>query len=247
MGRELPLAVEVQRRAPARLGMSRRRELRCGGARVASLCTLAGLAVLGAGSGSEAARAPGRLVDGSVAPAVPAALRAHGLLVTTRVRLVRAGRIGGLVAECVPGDRVPPGRLVVERVGLSGVSITFLGLASAVDGCDHAPHGIPRPWCGRAAWPLRRRRVSDPRLAICQDARGRSLVAFGWVNPGPRTKWIVEDQPGADEIYPVAGRLPVRVATVAGIVRGRATFRYAEYDARGVMLAKRTITPAIAG
>jgi hypothetical protein len=163
------------------------------------------------------------------------------------VRLVRAGRIGRLVADCVPGDRVPPGRLVVQRVGVSGASITFLGLAAAVDGCDDTPRGIPRPWCGRAAWPLRQRRVSDPRLAICQDSRGRSLVAFGWLNPGSATKWIVVDQPGAAEVYPVAGRLPVRVATVTGIGRGRATFRYAEYDARGVMLAKRTITPAIAG
>jgi hypothetical protein len=37
------------------------------------------------------------------------------------------------------------------------------------------------------------------------------------------------------------------VSTVAGIEYGRALFRYTEYDVKGVMLARRTITPAIAG
>jgi hypothetical protein len=156
------------------------------------------------GLGVRGARAPRQLVDGSVPPTVPAALRAAGPLVMTRVRLVRAGRIARLVGACVPGDRIPPARLVVERVGVTGVGITFLGVASAVAGCDHAPNGIPTPWCGRAVWPLQRRRVSDPRLAICHDDRGRPLAAFGWVNPAPRAKWIVVDRPGAAEVYPAA-------------------------------------------
>jgi hypothetical protein len=72
-------------------------------------------------------------------------------------------------------------------------------------------------------------------------------VAFAWINPLPRTAWVVVDQPGFGEVYPVAGRLPVRLATASGIGFGQATFRYVEFDARGVVLARRRITPAVAG
>jgi hypothetical protein len=189
-----------------------------------------------------------RLIDGSAPPAVPAALHArHRSLVMTRMRFVRVRQLRALVAACVPGDSIPGRRDVVERVGVNGRTITFLGLSSALDGCDRNPRAFPRSWCGRAAWPLQRRRVSDPRLSICSDSRGRPVVAFAWVNPLSRAAWIVVDQRGFGEVYPVAGRLPVRVTTVAGIRHGRARFRYVQYDAKGVLLARRTMTPAIAG
>lgn len=218
------------------------------GARLASLCTLAVAIVSSAGAGVAGRIAPARLVDGSMPPAVPRALRGgHGRLVATRVRLVRARQRRTQVAACVPGDRIPGGRQVVERIGVSGRTLTFLGLSSAVDGCDRSPRAVSRLWCGRAAWPLRHRRVSDARLSICTGGRGRPVAAFAWINPLPRAAWIVLEQPGFGEVYSVAGRLPVRVSSVAGIHYGRARFRYAEYDAKGVTLAKKTITPAIAG
>jgi hypothetical protein len=163
------------------------------------------------------------------------------------VRLSRARRLARLVSACVPGDRIPGGRLVVERSEPHGSSITFVGLWGAVDACDRAPRAHPMPWCGRAAWPFRNRRVSNPRLSVCVDRRGRPLAAFAWIDPLSRARWIVVDQPGADVAYRVAGRLPVRVATVSGIGEGRAGFRYEEYDEKGVMLARKAITPAIAG
>jgi hypothetical protein len=72
-------------------------------------------------------------------------------------------------------------------------------------------------------------------------------VAFGWINPVRHARWIVVDQPGFGEVYPVLGSLPVRVATVTGIETPRGTvFRTTQYDARGVVLAKRTVIAVIA-
>jgi hypothetical protein len=170
-----------------------------------------------------------------------------GSVTVTSVRLLRARDIRALIAACVPGDRIPGPRLVVERSGPQGVSITFRALWGAVDACDRAPRSHPTPWCGRASWPLRHGRVSDPRLAICVAEHGRPVAAFAWIDPLPRARRIVVDQPGGGEAYPVAAGLPVRVETGSRIGNSRATFSYAEYDAKGVMLGRKTIAPAIAG
>ena len=213
--------------------------LRRRGTLSASLCVL--LVALGASAVADGsrARAPVRLVDGSVAAPTPVPLRGlRRRLVTTRVRLARAKELRALVAACVPGDAVPGWHEVIERVGVNGRSITFRGLSPSVDACDRRRGAVPRPWCGRAAWTLRRGRVSDPRLSICQDIRGRAVAAFAWINPLSRTRWIVVDQPSFGEVYPVAGGLPVRVVTVDGIGAGRARFRYAQYGAKGTLLAR---------
>jgi hypothetical protein len=73
------------------------------------------------------------------------------------------------------------------------------------------------------------------------------VAAFAWINPLPRARWIVVDQPHVAEAYPVVVGLPVRVETESGIGNGRATFTYEQYDAEGVNLTRTTITPAIAG
>jgi hypothetical protein len=205
--------------------------------RFASLCALA---LAAASAGSTAA--------GLSRPAAPPRFKGHrGPVALTFVRLVRAEQVGALVSACVPGDRIPSRRVVVERSGSRGSSMTFLGLWGAVDACDRAPGSHPRPWCGRASWPLRHHRVSDPRVTVCVDEQGRPLAAFAWIDPLPGASWIVVDQPRAAEAYPVVAGLPVRVETVTEIGRGRATFAYEEFDAKGVMLARSTITPAIAG
>ena len=218
------------------------------GARHASLCTLVSALVASAGAGAAEQTVPIHLVDGSKPTRLHLPFRSvHRPLVVTRARLLRARRLRSEIAACVPGDRVPGGRVVVERVGASGRTLTFVGPWPSVDACDRNPRALPKPWCGRAAWPLDRGRVSDSRLSICTDGSGRAVVAFAWINPVRGTAWVVVDQPGFGEVYRVAGRLPVRVSTVAGIEHGRATFRYRQYDAKGVMLASRSITPAIAG
>jgi hypothetical protein len=73
------------------------------------------------------------------------------------------------------------------------------------------------------------------------------VIGFGWINPVRRAKWIVVDQPGYREVYPVAAGLPVRVSTLAGLQQtGGALFRTAQYDAAGVLLVRRRVVAAIA-
>jgi hypothetical protein len=89
--------------------------------------------------------------------------------------------------------------------------------------------------------------VSDPRLDVCTDGNRRPLVAFGWINPVPRARWIVIDEPGYREVYAVVAGLPVRVSTTSGLSRrGGAVFRTAQYDAQGVFLVHRKVVAAIA-
>lgn len=72
-------------------------------------------------------------------------------------------------------------------------------------------------------------------------------MAFGWINPVARARWIVVDQPGFREVYTVAADLPVRVSTVSLIATPRGTvFHTAQYDSHGVLLIRRTITAVIA-
>ncbi len=162
----------------------------------------------------------------------------------TRVRVVRPSQIRRLVKSCV-SDTLPEGDRVVERIGVNGRTITFLGRYSTIEGCDRNPGANGTIWCGKAGWTWRNGRVSDPRLTVCQSRNGRPVVAFGWINAVPRAKWIVVDQPGFREVYPIAGHLPVRVSTVSAI-GSSTTFRTSQYDGRGALLARKVVTASIA-
>jgi hypothetical protein len=84
-------------------------------------------------------------------------------------------------------------------------------------------------------------------LDICTDRQARPVIAFAWINPVRRAKWIVIDQPGYREVYPVAARLPIRVSTVSGLERqDGAVFHSAQYDVAGVLLVRRKVVAAIA-
>ncbi len=228
--------------------MSRSVESRCRGTYTAFLCTLVLALLIPALATGSGAHVPRRLIDGSVPHAVPAPLRARGsTFVMTAVRLRTVSQISRRVASCVPGERLPATEVVVERIGVDGRDLTFLGLGSTIEGCDRNPHANGRPWCGGAGWIYRHGRVSDTRLVICQEGHGKPVVAFGWINPLPRAQWIVVDQPGFREVYPVVAHLPVRVTTVSGLSRREGvTFHLGEYDARGVLLARRSVTAAVA-
>ncbi len=188
---------------------------------------------------------PRRLIDGSVPSRVPAQLRGQdSTFVMTRVRVVMPSQIPRLMKSCTL-DSLPKGDRVVERIGVNGRSITFLGRFSTIEGCDRNPKANGTIWCGKAGWTWRGGRVSDPRLAVCESRRGRPVVAFGWINALPRARWIVVDQPGFREVYPVAAHLPVRVSTVSEI-RSSTTFRTSQYDAQGVLLERKVVTAAVA-
>jgi hypothetical protein len=231
------------------MGMKQKLHARLGGrgARTASLCLALAMVVSPAFAEASGARAPRRLIDGSAPQTVPNALRAQpGPLVMTRLRISKVSKLRKLVTSCVPGDRIPGGRLVVERIGVNGRDITFLGLYSNVADCDRNPRANGKPWCGGAGWPFRSGRVSDARLAICQDPRGKAVAAFAWINPLRYAKWVIVDQSAFREVYPVGGHLPVRVTTVSGFGRKGVAFHYAQYDERGVLLARKTLITAIA-
>ena len=73
------------------------------------------------------------------------------------------------------------------------------------------------------------------------------MIAFAWINPVRQAKWIVVDQSGYREVYPVAAGLPVRVSTVSDLRGPRSTvFHTAQYDAAGVLLVRRKVVAAIA-
>lgn len=214
------------------------------GTRWASLCALAIWLVVPGAAVSSSHR---RLVDGSTAPPVPSVLRSYKGLTTTRVLVRSAASVGALMSSC-PQASQAHGQ-VVERVGVSGRSITFVVGRTDLVGCDRNPRARASygPWCGTSGWNLVRHRVSDPRLDLCYDGHGRPVIAFGWINPLSRAHWIVIDQPGYREVYPTAGGLPVRVSTVSGLEhRGGAVFRTAQYDAAGVLLVRRKVVAAIA-
>jgi hypothetical protein len=219
-------------------------EARMRGALLAPLLILAIPGVALAASSTS----PRHLIDGSTPPVVPKALAAQDpAFVMTRVRVTTKSRLRPMVSACGGSERVALDSLVVERIGVNGRTITFPIPGSEIGGCDRNPRARPvqNPWCGGAAWILRRGRVSDARLDICTDRKGRPVVAFGWVNALPRAKWIVVDQPGFREVYPVAARLPVRVSTVSEM-GSPTTFHTAQYDANGVLLARKVVRASIA-
>jgi hypothetical protein len=193
-----------------------------------------------------AAKAPRRLADGSAPPIVPAPLRRLGHeIVTTRLRVTSIGRLGRLARRCDPIDRLPAGQVVVDRVVVAGRSLTFATASGSIHGCDIAPGSSGTPFCGISG--RSRRDMREPGLTICQDRRGRPVAAFAWIGPLPATAWVVVDQPGFREAYPVAAGLPVRVETVSIRERGNVRFHVSQYDRRGRLLAREEVSAAVAG
>lgn len=146
---------------------------------------------------------------------------------------------------------------VVERVGLRGASLTFVGDGSSLYGCDAVPDPSTaaepdRPydgiWCGAAAGRLDDGTLNDPRLDLCTNTDGE-LTAFAWVEPQPDAKWVVVSDAGKREVYQVAESLPVRVTTTDGTQpeSSRASFDIEEYAPDGSKLREYTLEAAVAG
>jgi len=140
---------------------------------------------------------------------------------------------------------------VVERRLARWRSLTFRSADGRfLDGCDSIGVRIERRrWCAPSTGTLQHGRLRDPRLNLCQ-ARGRRPVAFIWVTPLARARWIgVAEGAGRTDLYRVAAGLPVRVASGRNVhlAGSRATFFVTEYDARGHLLARRTIVARVAG
>jgi hypothetical protein len=220
--------------------------------RQASRIFLGGVTLALAGCAASSKVAPPRLLDGSRPAPPPAALgRLQGPLALGRVRAVPARaadqpRLTSCLRRFPPLDRLPPGSVVVERLGVSGASLTFRDPHEPVlDACDSTAAG-PR-FCGGAAGLLRRGHLLDPRLElICNGHPGRP--GFAWVEPAPGARWIAVEERAYTELYQVAGHLPVRVTTSeVEPLTSSAVFRVRQYAADGSQVARTTLEARVAG
>lgn len=201
--------------------------------------------------------APDRLLDGTKAPSPPVELKGvDGPVLLTRAVVVppskRAMSAGS--ASCLArGWDQRPGGESVERVGVASESVTFREVSGrSVFGCDNSPgpREENRRWCGGVYGQLYRGRLRDPRLDIgaCSTSDG-DTVAFLWVEPGQGTKFVAVPQAGYVEVYEVAGGLPIRIATTAGLVRDPlgVVVEMSEHDASGNLLRRRRVEAWPAG
>jgi hypothetical protein len=216
------------------------------------LATL-GLTTLALGCGADRTREEARtLLDGSPAPALPAALARAG--VRGRLSLLQLLRAEALPADdrgCVSGFRtefrLPPGTAVVRRVGTHTESLTFIDAAKRVVlGCDRTDTDVLE-WCGRSVGRLFDGRLRDPRVDIgCRTARGR--IAFGWLRPAPRTRWVVAGDGDDADIEIVAAGYPVRVSSArVDVETSSASFSIVEYDVNGAEVRRYTLRSGVSG
>jgi hypothetical protein len=172
--------------------------------------------------------------------------------VATTVHVRPASGLAPALRECRgPGPREwLPRTAVVDRGGGSLRSLTFRGAdGTFLAGCDAIGVRIERRrWCAAAIGTLFHGRLRDPRLTICQPRRGKP-VAFIWVTPSRRARWIGVVQGRRTELYRVAAGLAVRVSTDRNvrIAGSSATFFVRQYDADRRLFVRRTVVAHVAG
>ena len=193
---------------------------------------------------------PPQLIDGTPTKPPAVALETSGPQIATKVRIVdstaaRRNRIGRCLARA--SERPRPGT-IVERTSVNGSTVTFR-TASGLDvvACDGSSVGS---WCGRSLGHLHDGRLLDPRLDLagCSTADGDPL-AFAWIDPGSRTRFVAIEQSGYAEVYEVAGLVPVRVTTTRDIDSDTSSARFdvSEHDATGRRLRSYTLDARVAG
>jgi len=209
-----------------------------------------------AGGCAQGNSPPTRLVDGSPARVPTVGLVAPKPQIVTKAALVRPSRAPrhSLAGKCVSeSHHHPMGSALVVRVGTTGSSVTFRTASGlALVGCDGDASGkrAAHSFCGGAYARLERGRLSDPRLDLagCTTTSG-DTVAFAWFQPGPKTSSVAVRQGHYVEIYPVVGRIPVRISTTENIAAqdSRATFDVSEHDASGALLRSSVLEARVAG
>jgi hypothetical protein len=166
---------------------------------------------------------PSELVDGSAARAPSVTLDgvSSRQVETKAAALDLRAASTGPVSRCLATTREHvPRSPIVRRVGIAGASVTYRTSSGralvACDGTDlSADHD--QTWCGVALGRMRGEHLLDPRLdfASCRT-QSDVPVAFAWVEPGPRTRYVAVDHEGFVEMYRVVAGLPVRVAVTSG-------------------------------
>jgi hypothetical protein len=208
--------------------------------------------VLVAGCRAGTPSAPSTLIDGSPARPSPVVLEGvEGASVATLVRVTPADAVASTssAGTCIAASGEAAG-VVVERVGVSGRSITFLGPGRrAAHACDASTAALEDDsWCGRAFAPVESGRLRDPRLSLtCRGGDGHP-VGFAWIQPGAGTTYIVVQGSGYAEAYAAAGDAPVRVTTEdVDLGSSRAEFPVSEHAKSGRRLRAYELEAQVAG
>jgi hypothetical protein len=231
------------------------RALRCRDA-----AALAGVLVAAAPVLTGCAREPAhptRLVDGSPVRVSTIDFEdARSPVLLAKLGAVRAGRLasGSRASSCLrAGWSEGAAGDVVHRVGVDGESVTFLaasgGAVMACDGAAQSPTST-RAWCGHAYGRLTGGRLHDPRLDLGGCATGSGTpVAFLWVEPERRTRYVVVERRGFSEAYATSSGLPVRVSATENIdvTRSAAIVEVSEHDAVGRRLRAYELEARVAG
>ena len=200
---------------------------------------------------------PTRLADGTPARASPVILEGVSQkAIATDLEVVPPARVSprSALARCLGRLTTDaPVMKIVVRTGVLGRTVTVDTTSHrALYACDGSPargSGTAH-WCGTAYGRLEHGRLLDPRLDLsaCTDAGGRPL-AFAWVETGDVARYVAVRQPGYTEVYPVRGRVPVRIASTTGVDpdSSRASFEISEHDARGQLLRAYELEAGVAG
>jgi hypothetical protein len=172
--------------------------------------------------------------------------------IRTSVHVRRAAELASTLREC--RGRGPrewrANTIVVDRRSGKRRTLSFRSAdGKFLDSCETIGVRIEgRRWCAPSTGTLYGGRLRDPRLTLCQPRGGRP-VAFIWVTPLRRARWIGILQGRRTELYRVAAGLPVRVASNRNVhlSGSSATFLVRQYGARGKLIARRTIVAHVAG
>lgn len=214
-----------------------------------------GLSLVGAACGHRP-QPPIHLVDGSTADEVPVTLEGVDVpAVLNRTRVVDLARYADVrVTSCLRqrwSARIVA-RAAVVRIGTAGSSVTFGSPEGReIYGCDSSSGASRRTaWCGLAFGRRVGHRLSDPRLDLggCRTREGHP-IAFAWVEPGPRTRFVLVRRPSFAEVYEVAGDLPIRITTSdnVDVARSRARFPVSEHSSSGDLLRRYELDANVAG
>ena len=217
--------------------------------RLAAVCGCAAAALTACGGHHGP---PTTLLDGSRAVAPPVALEGVGdAAIMAEVAVVPRPRVaaGSAEATCLRGSDEGGGPLVV-RVGAYAASVTFRTLSGlALVACDGvSPAGAASVWCGRSSGLLRGGRLGDTRLDLACTRPDGSPIAFAWVEPSPRTRFVAVERRGFVEVYSAAGALPVRMVTTdVDVASSSAAFDVSEHDRAGRLLRRYRLDATVSG
>lgn len=203
-------------------------------------------------AGCGGGQVPPQLADGSTPPAVPVSLSGVDGAVMTRDRTLPAHEVGVEQQQACPDLPLDGDRLVVERTGMDGSSLTVAD-GSSLYACDAIPNPFPDPdrtgngACGSAVGRLQGAVLRDPRLDLCTDT-DHQVTAFAWIVPLPEAAWISSKTKGSTQIFRVGRGLPVRVTTSDDVdPEGAATFEIGEYGRDGKKLRGYAYHASVAG